>query len=88
VSGRARVMRYEVPGGHPIPGEARFVHFGYQSERDTFSAWFEVPESSTSSAWRDFSVIATGQLFTGRCLASVVMPDGFHVFHLVVEPTP
>jgi hypothetical protein len=63
-------------------GAAKVVLFGHQPDRGQFSVWLEVDEG-TSPTERKFLVVPTGEYYDGKQVASTLMQDGFHVFHLV-----
>lgn len=82
--------RVDMPGGSVVVGA------GYQPARDEFSVWARVPIGDTASLGtvpRTFLVVGTGHEFSTlegdevRHVATAVMPDGFHVFH-VMELVP
>lgn len=58
------------------------IQIGYQEERKMFSYWFESAENDTLWAYK---LVATGESFDDEysLLQTIVLPDGFHVFHLV-----
>lgn len=67
------------PGGvvHRTP-----VPVGFQEQRSEFSIWHEADAPFTQL----YEVVGTGHKTTNlfsHLVATVVMPDGFHAFHLV-----
>lgn len=86
-----QVLRYEIPNGvtevaFDMPALAKAIHFDYQSDRNTFSVWAEVNPKETITEIKRFKVVGTGPMFelpdTAQHVGSVVMPDGFHIWHL------
>lgn len=57
------------------------VTFGYQSARGGFSVWYREDEPATA----EYMIVGTGHEFDDsfRLVASHVMSDGYHVFHLL-----
>lgn len=84
------VWRYQVPLGGRValnlPRGAQFCSFGYQPARDEFCAWFLVNPKNTPDV-RYFHATGTGhsveEAAFSEPLGSTIMPDGFHVFHLI-----
>ena len=73
------IHRQGITNGH-IFYAPRNVTFGWQESRQEFSVWFE------AGALKDclYEVVGTGHQFNdGELVASYVMSDGFHVFHLI-----
>lgn len=58
----------------------RHVTFGWQQERKAFSVWYRSDEKYTCY----YVILGTGHETKENIelVASVVVPDGFHVFHL------
>jgi hypothetical protein len=72
------IHRKQVEAGVPFTAPQHLT-FGYQNERQAFSVWYEAGASENAS----YIVLGTGHSFPRITLvSSVVMPDGFHVFHL------
>jgi NADPH-dependent ferric siderophore reductase len=78
-----------------MPALARVVDAVWQPERNAFSIYAEVPsiddidpsfhlerEQVTITSKRQFRTFATGEEVQGKHIRSIVMPDGFHVFHI------
>lgn len=87
MSTRSVVLRFEVPGEAVVPMDAKVAGFGYQPAREAWSVWMVVPELvSFDGVMRRFDVVATGEAFEGEHVATAIMPDDFHVFHLVEKP--
>lgn len=75
-----KIWRTECPAvGVPFKAP-RAVSFGWQHDRGVFSVW-HVAEAESSET---YVVLGTDWEFPGiaELVASVVMSDGFHVFHL------
>ncbi len=81
-----RIYRYPItPEGAPVkmPAKAKVLHAGWVEARKIFCVWMLVdPEVALED--RIFIVRATGDEVTEgmQHLNTVVMPDGFHVFHI------
>ena len=77
------IHRFEVPGlGVVFRGPSGPITFGFQESREKFSIWFEEGQSIEA----DYVVVGTGVKDAPgdfSLVASVVMPNGFHVFHLL-----
>lgn len=74
------IFRTSVEAGKIFKGP-KLVTFGWQSARDNFSIWH--PDDAPFDS--DYIIIGTGHDLPrgGILVASCVLPDGFHVFHLV-----
>lgn len=72
------IHRKPIDFGEVIEGP-RNVTFGWQSERSCFSIWFRADEEQSCK----YRIVATGSKIDGELAATVVMPNGFHVFHLI-----
>lgn len=57
----------------------RNLTFGFQAKRNAFSVWYQSSDSHDCS----YIIVATGAEADGEIVASCVMDDGFHVWHLV-----
>lgn len=79
------IYRFECPKnlGEPFDGPDAPVTFAYQTERRAFSLWYE--SCYQGDGTKSYLIVGTGHEYPdGHCLvASCVMPDGFHVFHLL-----
>lgn len=75
------IHRLEITNPEETFKAPKIVTFGWQEQRKAFSVWF----SASDKAETDYRIVGTGHEFIagGILRASVVMPDGFHVFHLV-----
>jgi hypothetical protein len=72
------INKFEMPKG------AKVVDAVWQQERNEFSLYAVVyPEQEKTEA-REFVVYATGETIieNSNHIRSIVMPDGFHVFHV------
>lgn len=76
------------PGSYRMPADANVIHFGWQEARKAWSIWYEIPSDAVETVLRIFRVAATGEPYEGRAIASAMMPDGFHIFHLIEVQTP
>ena len=81
------IYRYPInPEGAPVkmPAGAEIVHAGWVEARKIFCVWALVDPTSELVKERIFIVRATGGPVTDGLhhLHTVVMPDGFHVFHI------
>lgn len=56
------------------------ITFGYQPARNNFSVWFRAGHPATHR----YIILGTGHEYDKPhdLLATVVLPDGFHTFHL------
>lgn len=65
------------------------IHFGYQEARREFSVWMLVTDDQPRDQHTErFQMVGTGgevELQRPQHVGSVVMPDGFHTFHLFRE---
>lgn len=87
-----RVFRYLVDPGLcevQMPASAKVLSFGYQKSRQRFSLWALVNREDLYPIARKFLFVDTGHEFPKlddgfelMFIGSVVMDDGFHVFHL------
>jgi hypothetical protein len=77
------IYRTQVPDVGITFKAPREVTFGYQHERGAFSVWHKSGDAEDCH----YIVLGTGHRYSGTegssLVASVVMPDGFHVFHLI-----
>lgn len=73
------VHRLSVPVGAAFSGPL-LVAFGWQERRQEFSVWF----ASGSDDDARYVVLGTGHEWPEPfdVVATVVLPDGFHAFHL------
>lgn len=86
-----RIYRYALSEGVSeikMPKGAKILHAGFQSARKEFSVWAAVePDKKLETRW--FHVYPTGVLLPAekhmRFIASTILPDGFHVFHIFEE---
>lgn len=65
--------------------DANILHFGYQPDRREFSIWVEEDTNwDGPPVERRFCILVTGAFMQDRLkhVSTLVMPDGFHVFHL------
>lgn len=83
------VYRYSLPWG---PGIIRLprgkvVHVGYQEARRACSVWIEVDEPEPQLYSYRYHLASTGAEIASDLehVGSVIMPDGFHTFHLYLE---
>lgn len=90
-----KILRYQldeaVLNKLHVPAKAKVVDAVWQEARQEFSIYVEVEEAEVERDRhnvRQFIVYPTGAAgVTGRHIRSIVMPDGFHVYH-VYEVTP
>ncbi len=77
-----QIYRKEIKLGVPFKATSQ-ITFGYQAQRESFSIWFRASESD--SEYSNYIVLGTGHEYDGNAhlVSSVVMPDGFTVFHLL-----
>lgn len=64
------------------------ITVGFQNERESFSVWFEEGRSDPQKEIQyDYVLIPTWDEcpFVGRLKQTVIMPDGFTVYHLVIS---
>lgn len=74
-----QLRRIECPVGEVFQAPLR-VTFGYQSQRSAFSVWYQEDDEKDRF---DYIILGAGDYAGDATLvASCVMPDGFHVFHL------
>lgn len=72
----------------PVDVNARFkaplnVTFGWQEKRQLFCLWFDAADADNPSN-PEYIVVGTGHPFqNGTLVASIVLPDGFHTYHLI-----
>ena len=66
----------------------KMVTFGYQQAREEFSLWYD----SEASPDATYIVVGTGHdsppYGPWELVATAVMPDGYHVLHLLRQVTP
>lgn len=91
---RRQIRRYDLTVPATVLGlevGASLLHFAYQQrpEGDTFSLWAEVPhpaygERPVDCQQRYFRIVPTGAEVPPHAehLATCVLPDNFHTFHL------
>ena len=78
------IHRKQVEGGEVFSAPQN-VTFGYQEHRHAFSVWYKSGDEVDTA----YVILGTGHEFSDRRFsvfklrASFVMPDGFHVFHLI-----
>lgn len=70
-----------------MPKGAEILYAGYQSSRKAFSVWALVDRDEKEMTERCFEIVGTGHSFShysehAKHCGSLVMPDGFHVFHV------
>ena len=67
-----------------LPAGARILHFGWQAQREEFSLWALVMTDAKGIDMCTIRIVGTGHPVdagSDEHIGSVVMPDGFHVFH-------
>ena len=71
-----------------VPKGSTFKHFGYQPVRDQFSAWYECPVDAAPDDpdHHQAYIVNTGDTYDGVHLGSLMMPDGYTMYHLVEVP--
>jgi len=78
-----QVFRSQVTIGLAFFGP-KDVTFGYQHYRESFSVWYL---SGPNRPQHKYIVVVTGHELAGEweMVSSIVMPDGFTMFHLLRE---
>lgn len=81
------IIREPVPVGVVFKAPFSNVTFGWQEKRREFSVWYEQGPALTT----EYIVVPTGADFVdmiGYSLqATIVLPDGYHAYHLLKGKT-
>jgi len=77
---KKKIFRKPIVPGTEFKAPAN-ITAGYQQTRGEFSFWYEEGAQDNSS----YMIVATGHDFPahGSLIQTIIMPDGFHVFHLI-----
>jgi hypothetical protein len=74
------IIRKQVEIGKEFYAPKNYVTFGYQERREAFSVWYKQGDPELQK----YVVVGTGSSVYAieRLIATIVLPDGFHTFHL------
>lgn len=84
-----QTLRYQLTGVHEVtsikmPKDSLVFDAVYSEKRQAFSIYTVGDTENTEFVDRQFTVVPTGADVPGMLpIRSIVMPDGFHVFHVM-----